>query len=328
MGGRAETSARVQMRPLVSGLLTAVRFKDGEQVKQGDVLFEIDPRPYQARVDQALSQVELAKAALQLARATLTRDLTVAKATPGSVSQQQFDQDRAAVNEAGARVKAAEAGAAIAKLDLDFCKITAPFAGRIGRVLIDPGNLVRQDQTELAVLVREEPMYVYFNIGERTYLDLRFAKTDVTKQPVEIALPGAKGFPLRGVLSFVSSFVDRDTGAIELRATLENKDRLLLPGMFVRVRLPIRGPYKAILVREGVVKSSLDRSYVYVVDAQDKVQVREVNFFNLLPLAQITANPAAGVDLATARKLCTKLAEETRRDLRLPPEYRMAWLHP
>ena len=99
--GRVEASARVDMRPLVSGLLTAVRFKDGDRVKQGDVLFEIDPRPYQARLDQALSQVDLAKAALQLARATLTRDLTAAKAAPGSVSQQQLDHDHAAANLAG-----------------------------------------------------------------------------------------------------------------------------------------------------------------------------------------------------------------------------------
>ncbi|HZZ77303.1 MAG TPA: efflux RND transporter periplasmic adaptor subunit, partial [Gemmataceae bacterium] len=275
--GRLQASARVKLRALANGILTAVRFKDGDQVKQGDVLFEIDPRPYQARHDQAQSQVELAKATLQLARATLTRDLAAAKATPGSVSQQQLDQDKAAVNEGAARVKAAEAGAALTKLDLDFCKVKAPFAGRIGRALVDPGNIVREDQTqELAVLVRDDPIYVDFEISERTYLDLMLARREgLEKLPVEAAVRGDEKFSRRGEVRIVDRFA-RESGGISLQATLENKDRLLLPGNSLRVRFALRGPYKAMLLREGIVKAKLDRSYVFVVDAKDKVQIREV----------------------------------------------------
>src|SRR5207302_2184845 len=122
--------------------LTAARFKEGDLVKQGDVLFEIDPRPYKAQVDQALSQVDLHKAALKLARATLARDQAVAKAAPGSVGPQQLDQDQAAVDEALARVRASEASAEVCKLNLDFCRVTAPINGRIGQRLVGRRMLV------------------------------------------------------------------------------------------------------------------------------------------------------------------------------------------
>src|SRR5260370_11106316 len=164
--GRTEAATRVDLRPRVARCLTSTRFKEGELVNQGDILFEIDPRPYQAQLDQALSQADLHKATLRLTRAMLLRDQALAKGAPGSVSPSQLDQDQAAVDEALARVKASEAGAEVCKLNLSFCKVTAPISGRIGLRQVDPGNLVNQDQTLLAVLVGTDPMYVYFDIDE------------------------------------------------------------------------------------------------------------------------------------------------------------------
>jgi RND family efflux transporter MFP subunit len=276
--GRAEASMRVDLRARVAGYLAATRFKDGDLVKKGDLLFEIDPRPYQADLNQALSQVDLTKATLGLARAALARDQALAKAAPGSVSAQQLQQDQAAVDEALARVKAAEASVERSKLYLDFCKVTAPISGRIGASQIDPGNLVSPDQTLLAVLVSEEPIYVYLDIDERTYLRLRRAMPErngeVRKLPVAVALTGEKDFAHHGVLEFTANRVDPDTGTIRLRATLANKDRRLLPGMFARVRLALGAPYKALLVRDQAIGTDQGRKFVYVVDQENKVQVR------------------------------------------------------
>jgi multidrug efflux system membrane fusion protein len=278
--GRTEAAMRVDLRARVTGYLTAARFKEGSLVKQGDVLFEIDPRPYQAQLNQAVSQINLARATLQLARLTLARDQAVAKAAPGSVSQQQLEQDRAAVNEAEARVKAAEASAEVAKLNLDFCKVTAPISGRIGRAQIDPGNLVLQDQTPLAVLVSQEPMHIEFAIDERTLLGLRRAmrenRLEGGKLPVAVGLVGEEGFPHQGILDSMDNRVDPDSGTIRLRATLANKDRELLPGMSVRARLAVSAPYKALLVSDRAIAADDGRKYVYIVDPENKTQVRWV----------------------------------------------------
>lgn len=278
--GRTEAAARVDLRPRVAGYLTSARFKEGNQVRQGDILFEIDPRPYQTQLDQALSQVDLSKATLRLARATLARDQALAKAGPGSVSPQQLDQDQAAADEAVARVKAAEASAEVCKLNLSFCKLNAPISGRIGQRLVDPGNLVNQDQTLLAVLVGEDPMYVYFDIDERTFLWVRRSnqkgKLEAGKLPVAVGLADEEGFPRQGVLDFTSDRVDPDTGAIRMRAVLPNKDNVLAPGLFVRVRLALGAPYKALLVSDRTIASDQGLKYVYVIDAENKVRYRRV----------------------------------------------------
>jgi membrane fusion protein, multidrug efflux system len=278
--GRTEASTRVDLKPRVTGYLTTALFKEGDQVKKGDVLFEVDPRPYQAQLDLALSQVDLSKATLRLARATLARDQAVAKSAPGSVSPLQLDQDQAAVDEALARVKAAEAGAEVCKLNLSFCKVTAAISGQIGRRQVDPGNLVNQDQTLLGVLVVPDPMYVSFDVDERTFLRLRRlmpeGKVETGKLPVAVGLADEEGFSLRGVLESHDSQVNAETGAIRMRTVLANKDRLLAPGMFVRVRLALSAPYKALLVSDRAIASDQGLKYVYVLDAENKVQYRRV----------------------------------------------------
>ncbi len=285
--GRADASASVELRARVTGYLVKTAFQEGGEVKQGDLLFEIDPRPYQAQLDQALAQVELGKAALKLARATLARAQALAKQAPGSVTQQQLDQDQGAVEEASARLKAYEASTEIYKLNLSFCKITAPISGKIGRALLTPGNLAVQDQTLLATLVNEKPICVYFDVDERTLLRLRTLmreeKTEDRKRPVAVGLAGEEGFPHQGVVDFINNEVDPKTGSIRLRAVLANKERRLVPGMFVRVRLAMGALRKALLVVDRAIGSDQGVKYVYVVDVENKVQYRRVTTGALQP---------------------------------------------
>jgi RND family efflux transporter MFP subunit len=285
--GRTEPSKRVELRPRVSGELTKMSFKEGDRIKQGTVLFEIDPRPYQAKLDQALAQVDLHKAALKLAQATLARAQAANKAVPGSVGPEQLDQDRAAVDVAEARIKAAEATALVCKLDLSFCKVTAPMSGQIGRCSVDPGNLVQQDQTLLATLVVQSPVYVYFDVDERTFLQMRRwvrnSKREVDKIPVGVGLADEDGFSQTGVLDLVDSTVDPVTGTLRVRAALANPDGLLVPGMFVRVRLALSAPHKALLISDRAIASDQGLKCVYVLDADNKVQYRRVTVGPLQP---------------------------------------------
>jgi len=285
--GRTEASVRVELRPRVTGYLTKASFKEGDGVKEGTVLFEIDPRPYQALLDQALGQVEVSKAALKLARATLARDQAAAKAVPGSVSQQQLDRDEAAVEEAQAQVAVSEAATTLHKLNLSFCKVTAPVSGQIGRCQADPGNLVRADETALATIVAPSPMYVYFDIDERTVVRLRRRakadKVEFDKLPVAVGLADEEGFSHHGVLSFTNSEINPDAGTLRVRTALANKDKVLVPGMFVRVRVALSAPYKALLVSDRAVASDQGLKFVYVVDAENKVQYRRVTIGQLQP---------------------------------------------
>ena len=154
-------------------------FKEGAEVKKGDLLFQIDPRPYQAQYDQAVGQVNLYKAQLELAKANYARDQEVAK-TPGAVSVQQLDQDKAAVDEADAAVKAFQASLEVYKLNLSFTKVTSPIDGQVSRYFLTLGNLVVQDQTLLTTVVSLDPMYVYFDMDEGTLLRVRKAINEGT----------------------------------------------------------------------------------------------------------------------------------------------------
>ena len=178
-------------------------------------------------------------------------------------------------------MRAAKAGLEVAKLDLSFTRIQAPISGQIGRRLIDPGNLVEADKTNLAVLVSQDPLYVYFDVDERTLLRLRLAARDGKlkgeKAPVQIGVASAeKGFPHQGLLDFADNRVKADTGTIRMRAVMPNKDKLLLPGMFVRVRLQIGEPYKALLIPADAIMSEQGQKFVYIVNAKDMVESRPV----------------------------------------------------
>ena len=192
--GRTDAVQAVDVRARVTGYLTKMPFKEGAEVKEGDLLFEIDPRPYQAQLDQAASQVNLNEASLELAKATYERDQAVYSALPGSVSQQQLDQDQAAVEEAVARVKAAKASTEVYKLNLDFTKVKSPIDGQVSRYYLTRGNLVNQDQTLLTTVVSLDPMYAYFDMDEPTLLRIRRGINEGRIKPPQ---EGEMGLPVR-----------------------------------------------------------------------------------------------------------------------------------
>jgi multidrug efflux system membrane fusion protein len=279
--GRTEAVATVQLRARVSGYLLRTPFQEGAQVKEGDVLFEIDERPYRAELDKASAAVAVAETRLKLTAATHKR--AAAGHARNMVSQEELDKAVAEVAEAEAAVRLAKAGLEIARLNLDFTRVHAPIGGQIGRRLVDPGNLVKADETKLAVIVSRDPVYVYFDIDERTLLSLwrsagggTAGKLSGQKLPVDVGLVAEEGFPHRGVIDFADNRVDANTGTLPLRAVLPNKQRLIAPGMFARVRLPIGAPHKAVLVPEQAILSDQGAKFVFVVEDHNKIAKRPV----------------------------------------------------
>ena len=286
--GRTQAVNSVNVVARATGFLVKEPFQEGADVKAGDLLFEIDPRPYQAQYDQAAGQVNLYKAQRKLAQVTLGRDEQLARTTPGAVSAQQVDQDRAALEEADAQVKAAEASLEIYKLNLSFCRVTSPIDGQVSRYYFTLGNLITQDQTLLTTVVSLDPMYAYVDVDEPTVLRVRRAINagqitpyNVGQIPILMGLQGEEGFPRKGIINFVNNQVNPTTGSILARGVFKNPlpsggRRLLLPGMFVRIRLPIGKPHPALLVIDRAIGSDQGLKYVYVVDAQSKVQYRRI----------------------------------------------------
>lgn len=288
--GRTDAVASVDVRARVTGFLVKMPFKEGSEVNAGDLLFEIDPRPYQAQLQQAEGQVNLYQAQLKLARTTLSRDEAIGSASSGAVSRQQLDQDRAAVEEADARVKAYGASLDVYKLNLEFTRVTSPISGQVSRYYLTLGNLVNQDQTLLTTVVSLDPIYAYFDMDEPTLLRIRRAvnegkikpRASGAEIPVLMGLQGEQDFPHKGAINFVNNQVNPTTGSISVRGVFPNPKppegvRLLSPGMFARIRLQIGTPYPALLVIDRAVSSDQGLKYVYVVDAENKVQYRRVS---------------------------------------------------
>ncbi len=288
--GRLDPVYSVDIRPRVTGYLVKMPFKEGSDVKKDDLLFEVDPRPYQAQYDRAASQVELSKAQLKLAKADYQRALVVAK-TPGAISQQDLDKYLAAQEEAEASVDARIANMEAYKLNLDFCQVTSPIDGMVSRYYLTLGNLVNQDQTLLTTVVSLDPMYAYFDLDERTLLRIRTAINDGQagplhhgqEFPVLMGLQNEQGYPHDGMINFVNNRVDPFTGTITLRGSFPNpvpkdKDgvRLLSPGMFVRIRIPLGKPHPALLVTDRAVGTDQSKKFVYVVDAENTVRYKSV----------------------------------------------------
>ena len=287
--GRTESVYPVDIRPRVTGYLVDMPFQEGEEVKTGDVLFVVDPRPYKAQRDQAQGQVDLNQASLKLAKTTLARDRAINLASRGSVSRQQFDQEQAVVDEAEARLKASQKSMEIYSLSYEFTQVVSPIDGQISRYYLTRGNLVNQDQTLLTTVVSVDPMYVYFEMDEPTLLRTRKAVNEgkikvldkSMKMPVFMGLQGEDGFPHQGTINFVNNQVNPTTGSILVRGVFPNPlptqgRRLLSPGMFVRIRLPIGQAHPALLAAERAVGSDQGLKYVYVLDAENKAQYRRV----------------------------------------------------
>jgi membrane fusion protein, multidrug efflux system len=245
--GRADAVETIEVRPGISGYLTKTLFQAGQQVEQGQLLSEVDSRLHRAALDKAQAELARAKAEMTVAQADLARTRQVLT-TPNS-SQADVDKATAQLAAAEATVQIAEVGVNIAKLNLDATRLTAPIAGRIGRASISMGNWV-QPSTLLAVIVSQDPIHVYFDVDERQHLQFaREGRRDGASGsgkapviPVKIGLADEQGFPRQGVLDFQDIRVDPATGTICYRAVVGNADRSLLPGLFVRVRMPLGRP--------------------------------------------------------------------------------------
>lgn len=268
--GRTAATQVIELRARVSGYLTRINFEDGAKVEKDEVLFKIDDRPFVAeeqRTGAAVSQYEarIKRLTSQLQRA---QELLDRKAT----SQDEFDTAKYDLDEATANLAAARAAHELAALNVQFTTIKAPLAGRIGRRLLDVGNLVMADQTSLATIVPQDEVYVNFDMDERTVLKIRrtadpamVAQGKDSKVTVEIALADAPEFSLRGKVDFLDNQIDPATGTLRARATVDNSDGLLSPGLFVRLRYPIGQPTQSLLIPEEAMASDQGRAMVFVV---------------------------------------------------------------
>jgi len=319
--GRTDSPETVEIRARVTGYLKSIDFEAGNEVHEGHRLFKIDPEIYQAKYDQAAAQVKLSEAQLQLAKDNLARAKEVAK-TPGAIAEREVDQYAAAEEEASASLALAQANEQEAKEYLDFTNVYAPIEGQVSRQLLDIGNLVQQDTTLLTTVVSQDPMYVYFAVDEPTMLRVkRLIHEGVIKvdkknlnYPVDIGLSDEEGsYPHRGLVDYVSPTFEATTGTLQIRGVFKNalsadNTRLLKPGMFVRVRVPLGGPHDALVISQQAINSDQDKKYLLVVNDKDVVEYRPIDLGSEQPGGRQVVVPvklvrtAAGVRRAKGRE--------------------------
>jgi RND family efflux transporter MFP subunit len=274
---RFEAVQRVELRPRVSGYIDSINFTQGREVRKGEVLAVIDPRPYQAELMRA--EAELAQARSQLELAQSQRARAIKLLTAHAISHEEYDTDMANTQEASANVDAAAAALDTAQLNVEFTRVTAPISGIVGRAEVTAGNLVTSGQTLLTTLVSVDPIYVSFDGDEQAYLQyMRFSRNpDATDhQPVFVGLADETGYPHQGVMVFVSNEIDPATGTIRARGLLANPEREFMPGMFARVKLPGGSPHEAVLIDDSAVGTDQSTRYVLVVGADHKARYRRV----------------------------------------------------
>jgi multidrug efflux system membrane fusion protein len=331
--GRTDAVQSVGIRARVTGFLVRSPFKEGDIIRgtvkmfgitlrEGDLLFEVDPRPYKAQLDQALSQVDVTKAQHKLAQANYARSKDAFDKGVGS--KQDVDTAVASVEEAAARIEAAKASVRLYELNLSYTKVRSPIDGQVSRYYYTFGNLVNQDQTLLTTVVSVDPMYAYFDLDERTLLRVRAAinqgriklPAQGTDIPVLMGLEGEPGFPHQGTVDFINNVVNPSTGTIAIRGRFANPlppngRRLLSPGMFVRIRLPIGQPQPALLVVDRALGSDQGQKFAYVVDAEKKIQYRKVTIGALqddgLRVIESGLNPDDWVVIGALQQLRPKM---------------------
>ena len=291
--GWLRPSQEVEVRSRVRGHIQKILFRDGEMVKQGQLLFELDPRPFQAAIDQAKAQAKVSDAQRLAADKDVARqrELLVHKA----VAQSELEKAEADALSYAARTAATLQQVEQHKLDLEYSRITAPIAGRIGRAQLTEGNLVNAGGTDpvLTTIVAIDPIYLYFNVDERALQRYQKSRQQERgpeqatslreeKVPIRFGLDTDDGFPRQGVLDFAENKVSSSTGTIELRAEVKNADGRLIPGSRVRVRLPVSDKYQAVIVPDTAVLADQDRRYLLVLDKDNKVLRRDITPGRLL----------------------------------------------
>lgn len=279
--GQTVAIETIEVRARVSGYLERNYFRDGDLVREGSLLFQIDDRPYRAEFERAVAT--LAQARAHLERMQKQEERAVKLLEKKAISEEQYDTavfDRA---EAEAAVAAALASKDTAELDLGFTKITSKINGRISRRMVDPGNLVQADVTPLTTIVSIDPIYAYFDVDERTLLRLRrimeaeHADSALSSEvPVQVTLADEDATPLWGKINFLDNQVDASTGTLRARAVIANPNNLLSPGLFVRLRVPVGVPRKALLIHEEALQTDQGQRFVWVLDENNKAVYRQV----------------------------------------------------
>jgi RND family efflux transporter MFP subunit len=259
--GRFEAVERVELRPRVSGYIASVELEEGREVRKGDVLFIIDPRPYEAELKRA--KAELARARTQLSLAQSERDRAIKLLEARAISQEEFDARVSGTEQAEANVQAAEAAVDAAALNLTFTRVRAPISGLVSRAEITTGNLVTAGQTLLTTVVSLDPIYVTFEGTERLAQRVSQSKE---RNLVWAGLGDESGYPHQGELVFVDNEVNPDTGTIRARGLLKNEDRRFTPGMFARVRVADTSRHPAVLIKDSAVSTDQSIKYVNTVE--------------------------------------------------------------
>lgn len=299
--GTVEASAIVQVKSQVAGQLASVAFTEGQDVKEGDLLFRIDPQPFedalrQARADAARDQAQVAQSEAMLAHDKAQSEYADIDASrndqlvkEGLASRSQYDQSKssadvaresvrasqASIDAAKATLQADEAAIAAAQLNLGYCDIHAPIGGRTGNLLVHPGNLVKVNDAALVVIHRIEPIFVNFSVPEQRLADVRRLSVG-RKLPVRALVEGDPGHPAEGYLAVIDNTVDASTGTIHLKADFENHDRILWPGQFVTVVLTLDTIQNATVIPSEAIQAGQRGSFVYVVKANQTVESRLV----------------------------------------------------
>ncbi len=272
--GRVEAYSTVNIKAQLDGIVTQVHFKEGQEVKRGDLLFTIDPRPFEAALRQA--EANLARDQAQQIQAAADERRYAYLLKQGVGSQQQYDQAHATAEADKAAVAADQAAVQTAKLNLGYTTIRAPIDGRTGNLLVHQGNLVKNNaDTAMVVINQIHPVYVDFSIPEQSLPAVRQAIA-TRALPVEATLPGQQGAIEKGQLSFIDNSVDAQTGTIELKGLFTNQDGKLWPGQFVDVSLILNERPDTIVVPSEAIQTGADGSYVFVVDRKMKVSSRPV----------------------------------------------------
>jgi multidrug efflux system membrane fusion protein len=324
--GRFDAVEAVDVRARVSGYLTKVNFTDGQEVKSGDLLFEIDPRPFERALEQAKAELNQANVRVSNASLDVARGRPLLKSD--FISKKTFDDRENLVREAEAAVKVAEARVKTAELELSFCRITAPISGRLSRTQVTRGNFVSgggndSGNTVLTTIVTQDPIYIYFDVSENNALKYtRLSEASGKGAPgmlgaaVGVGLPDEEGFPHGGRLDFLDNRLDQGTGTLRARAVLPNKQGLFSPGMFARVRLQGSPEYAAVMLPDEAIGTDQANRFVYVLGPNDVPARRLVQLGPLIDGLRVVRNGLSAEDWVIIRG-----QQRVRPDQKITPKH-------
>ena len=293
--GRLEAIDYVELRPRVSGTIDKVHFVDGAIVRKGELLFTIDPRPFEAELSRAQSQLASVKTKFELAQSQLARARTLLESQ--AASKEEVDQLSSGSRTSQADIQGAEAALRVARLNLEYTQVRAPIGGRASRANITAGNLVNE-QSVLTSIAGVSRVYAYFDGSEQTFLRLQALKAGSKAPRVQMALANEQNFPHEGRLDFVDNRLNPQTGAVRMRANFDNSKGQFTPGLAARLRMESPEPYDAVMVPERAIGTDQTKKFVYVVAADGRPQFREVKpgaLFDGMRVVQGAVKPGENV---------------------------------